>query len=469
MDDVTVADLHREHEGQSGVFPARLLLPTERATVAQLTNAAKERAPDPAVFEEHSPVFWTAEASSNRVDAYATFMSTGTLKNFAEDAKRGVSFQDSHLTDGLVRTLGQSVGARYIGPNAQARPEGIAAVEIDFYTLLGLDPTIDTFVRKAQTGLTRDVSVGFYGGWYRCTICDRDMRDYSDWNNYCPHYPGQKVAILDPKTGKATAERAVATAEIMDAHLAEVSSVYDGATEGAGILFVKARELADAGKLDPKEARFIEDRYRVRLPGMAPAWGVGIDLRTGTPGQRREVPGQRATPQEGTMTFEEQVRALLAEHGVAESADPLAHIRGVLGDQQSRIQAATAARDEQVRGALASLQLPCEGEDLLAAIRGHGDGLAALRKNADYGKRWHEQLIAEAEAEGVRALGDKFTEQRKAALKGLSPEDLIERRDTWREMGDIRNPGGRLTTDEPLGGGAPQKAPVPLSAYRQHG
>lgn len=459
MGDVSATLTTREHADQAGVFPARLLLPSERATVAQLTSAAKAHAPDPAVFDEHSPVFWTAEASSNRVDAYSTFMSVGTLKNFAEDAKRGIAFQDSHKTDGLVRTLGQSLGARYIGPNAQARPEGIAAVEVDFYSLLGLDATIDAFVRKAQTGLARDVSVGFFGGWYRCALCDRDMRDYSDWNNYCPHYPGQKVAVLDPKTQKPTSERIVVTAEVMDAHLSEVSTVFDGATPEASILFVKARELAEAGKLDPKEARFIEQRYRVRLPGMAPAFAVGIDLRT---------PAARATPQEGEMTFEEQLRALLTEHGVAEGTDMLAHVRDLMEGQQARIQRALTAREEQVRGALtSSLGLNCEEGDLLDAIRGNVDGLTALRRQAKYGDDWHKRLIEEAAGEGVRALGDKFTAERRTALNGLSPEDLIERRDTWREMGDVRNPGGRLTTDEPQGGGSPRPAPVPLAAYRE--
>ncbi len=85
-----------------------------------------------------------------------------------------------------------------------------------------------------------------------------------------PHNPTkpQKVAILDGTTGKPTGERQTVEAAIEDAHLAETSGVYDGATPEASILVIKARELADAGKLDPKEARFIEDRYRVRIPGM---------------------------------------------------------------------------------------------------------------------------------------------------------------------------------------------------------
>lgn len=445
------------------VFPARLVLDADgRATPAQLLAAAKGKALDPTILDDErfSPLFWTAEISSNRLDAYQTRMHPSSLKNYAEDAKRGVSFQDSHMTDGLHRTLGQSLGARYFGPGSQARPEGIAAVEADFYALQGLDPTIDSFINKVRAGITKDVSIGFYGGTYRCSICQRDMRDYSDWSNYCPHYPGQKIAILDAKTGKPTDQRETVEASIEDAHLAEVSTVYDGATASASILFVKARELADAGKLDPKEARFIEQRYRVRLPGMAPAFAVGLDLRA------RPSGGATPTPQEGDMTFEEQLRALLSEHGVPESADALAHVRTLLGDQRARVQAATAEREEQVRGALATVGLPCEGDDLLAAIRGHEPALATLRREAKYGGDWHKALIAEAAAEGVRALGQKFTEERRQALAGLSPDDLMERRDTWREMGDARLPGGRQTID-PAHKPLPSQQPtMPVSLFR---
>ncbi len=428
------------------IFPARLILEADtRATPAQLLAAAKGKALDPTVFDDErfTPFFWTAEISSNRLDAYSTRMAPSSLKNYAEDAKAGISFQDSHMTDGVHRTFGQSLGARYFGPGNKQRPEGIAAVEADFYSLLGLDGAIDAYVNKVRAGITKDVSIGFHGGTYRCSICDRDMRDYTDWQNYCPHYPGQKVAILDPKTGKPTEERQTVEAAIEDAHLAETSGVYDGATPEASILVIKARELADAGKLDPKEARFIEDRFRVRIPGMAPVHAVGLDLRARQSGTTpKEVPD---------MTLEEQLRALATEIGVPEGTDILAHVRTLATDTGARIATAVTARDEQVRNALAAIGLTAEGDDLVAAIRAHEATITTLRTNANYGADWHKRLIEEAASEAVRALGDKFTEQRKAALSRLSPEDLIESRDKWKEMGDALLPGGRKTTpgDEP--------------------
>lgn len=448
-------------------FPARILLGADgRATVAQLTALAKAKALDPAIFEDarFAPYFWTAEISNNFLDAYFTRMAVSSLKNFAADAKDGVSFQDSHQVDGVVRTLAQSIAARYFGPGSQARPEGVAAVEADFYSLLGLDPAIDSYVNKVRAGITKDVSVGFYGGTYRCLICNRDMRDYSDWSNYCPHYPGQKIAVLDPKTNKPTDERQTVEAAIEDAHLAETSGVYDGATPQASILVVKAKELADAGKLDPKEARFIERRYRVRISGADHIHGVGIDLRA----RASDTP---PASKEGEMTPEEQLRALLADHGLAEGGDLVAFVRDLATGTSGRIATALAARDEQVRGALATAGLSCEGDDLLAAIRGQGDGLTALRRNAGHGEKAHKALVEETAREAVRAFGEKFTPERRQALDGLDFDELTDRRDTYKEIGDKRLPGGRMTRegDPPDNGRLPingQGGAIPLAAYR---
>jgi len=221
------------------IFPARLILPVEeRATPVRLLASAKDKALDPTVFDDErfTPSFRTAEISSNRLDVYSTRMASSSLKNYAVDAKAGISFQDSHMTDGVHRPFGQPLGARYFGPGNKQRPEGIAAVEADFYSPLGLDGAIDAYANKVRAGITRDVSIGFHGGTYRRSICDRDMRDYSDYQNYCPHYPGQKVALLDPKAGKPIGERQTVEAAIEDVHLAETSGVYDGATLEASIL-----------------------------------------------------------------------------------------------------------------------------------------------------------------------------------------------------------------------------------------
>src|SRR5262249_7733673 len=71
----------------------------------------------------------------------------------------------------------------------------------------------------------------------------------------------------------------VATARIVDAHLSEYSAVYDGACPGAAIL--KAYQEQDAGRLTPKQARFLENRYvseRLNLASTQHRW-AGADSK----------------------------------------------------------------------------------------------------------------------------------------------------------------------------------------------
>lgn len=71
--------------------------PDSRVTLTQLTELARTRVLDPTIFDEHSPFFWSAEISSNRMDAYFTRMDPRTTpRNYAEDAQAGVAFQNSH-------------------------------------------------------------------------------------------------------------------------------------------------------------------------------------------------------------------------------------------------------------------------------------------------------------------------------------------------------------------------------------
>jgi hypothetical protein len=428
-------------------FPAHLQV-ADRATVAQLVTAVQGRAPVPESVDPARLVFWTAIASTSQLDAYSTYMSTATLRNFAADAKAGVSFQDGHLTDGAARTLGQSLMARYSGPNAEGTEPGIAAVEIDFFGERGLEPGTDATIRKMEIGVLRDVSVGFHlgtDGFYRCVLCNRDMFDYSDWQNACPHIPGMRYPVFD-KAGKPTDERVLATAEIVNARLSEVSAVYDGATPGASILAVKARQLSEAGRLDPERARVLEARYRINLPGTARAF-AGF-----TPSKEEPMP-----------TLEEQLRALATEIGVPEGTDILAHVRTLAADNGTRIKAATTQRDGEYRAALAAIGLSCEGDDLPSAIRQHGAALTAQRQLADDGRAYRADLITQVLDEGVRAFGaDYERDQEQAELESLPLASIKRRQANYAKVAAKTFPGGRQTTDEGGDGkqGARSQEPV---------
>ncbi len=392
--------------------PARVQI---RATNDELLALAKaQRALDPAIFEEFEPYFWAAEISSNRIDAYYTRMMPSSLRNYAADAAAGVAFQDSHRTDGLIRTFGHSLTGRYVEDGG----EDAAITLADFYTLRGMDPQIDGFINKARAGITRDVSIGFYGGRIICSICGKDM--WRDWS--CPHIPGieYEVTSTNEETGNEQRRMVLALGLVEDAHLAEVSVVYDGATPGAAIL--KAQAEAERGRIKPEAIRLIEQRYRLRLPD-----------------PRITVPGTAPAKEEPPVTQEpDPTRAQ------PESAPLATQLRTLFPD---------AATDEAIVEAVRTLKAEND----------------RLRPLADDGTRYREDLITAALTEGVRAYGDTFAKETyEGLLRGATIETIKRLRDDWQAVADRQFPGGRQTRDEDgSDSSSSSKAPeTPDAAYQ---
>ena len=190
-----------------------------------------------------TPFIFTAEISNDLLDSHFTHMSESTLRNYTEDANRGVAFLKGHNWHELP--VGYSVQATLEEGDKKR-------VVADFYTVRGMAET-DDLIKRMQTGLLRDVSVGFHGGEMTCDICKRDFWD-------CTHWPGLKYEEKDGDTVRTV----LATYTIENARLSEVSGVFDGSTPDAMIL--KAERFAAAGLLDAKQTELLEERYRIRLP-----------------------------------------------------------------------------------------------------------------------------------------------------------------------------------------------------------
>lgn len=211
---------------------------------------------DEDILASHPPFFFRAEISNDLLDSHFTHMSEKTLRNYVEDANRGVAFLKGH--DWKSLPIGYSLSATY--EDVADKKRAIA----DFYTITGLFEADDLIVRM-KSGLLRDVSVGFHGGEMICDICHQDFWD-------CRHWPGLKYEI---KEGDVI-RQIVATYTIDDAKLSEVSGVFDGSTPEAMIL--KAQRHAAAGLLSSKEIDILQQCYRVALPSKK-SFGVSHNQR----------------------------------------------------------------------------------------------------------------------------------------------------------------------------------------------
>lgn len=401
----------------------------------ELMALVNARAPDNTVFNDRPPFFWRAEISSGVLDAYFTRMANSSLTNYAADLGTGVAFQNSHRWAELG--WGQSISGTRV-------PDG--AVHGWFYTIPRLSlngVNTDDFIAGVRAGLVRDVSIGFYGGRFVCSICGKDM--LTDWE--CHHIPGIEYPLND-----TVSQLAIAIVE--DARLSEVSAVYDGATPGAAIL--KATSLADQNIITPQARALIEQRYRVSLPTRSyQMHPVSSPQLTTTPlllpleEPVTDVDAQLAERANTTLTMEALVADLRRDN--QELANELHAARVSLEQMESRANGLAATLEEATRRA-------SEAET----------SLRSASADIEAGKQYRTDLINELIVEGVRALGERFNEPVYLALVQSAPLQTIKQiRDDFRVQADALFTGGRKTPDsDPKPDANDGNKVIPSGVYR---
>lgn len=467
-------DNHGEHEGRIFAHPARVLAAT-LTTPERLMELAVERAFDPAYMREAKPFFWPAEISSNRLDAYYTKMTASSLRNYAADAANGVSFQNSHNNRQLG--FGRSLTGAFTETGEMVTGEQIEDVPlsrtvVEFYTVPGLrlhDVSTDDFIGGVRSSLIHDVSIGFYGGEVRCALCGRSLWDWD-----CPHVPGLTYPKRGPN-GDIIGEE-LAFAWVDNAHLAEVSAVYDGATPGAAIM--KAQQEANGGRLKPAAARFLEERYRIRLGGARSIWTAASVPQAGLPavaarggtmegnedpvvdgetteeptanaGGQAESDGEGETQADGAAAEASETEASAADESIRALRVSIAGLGLPEGDlpAQVRWMASEVLRLRPLEVRLADAQrMLVEQSGALDAAQVE---MARLRPLAADGETYRADLLADALREGVRALGAGFNEANYRALFATAELATIKQfRDDWRATAGTVFPGGRQSEDK---------------------
>lgn len=472
-------------------FPARLTRSDVKAIAPEgkLLELAQERAPDPTVFDEYPPHFWSAEFSSSRWDSYDTRMGTSSLRNFVEAATAGVAFLRNHdtRTDALGHTLlgkflpGSGGDQRVVtaeSGDGGAPDRALAA----FYAIT--DPTSVPYIAKMRAGVVRDVSVGFSGGQWLCSICQKDMRQW--WaEDGCRHLLGMDYVPRDETGQKIKGAKPIrARATIENSILREISGVYEGATPEAMIL--KGRALAEAGELSVNDARLVEARYRIRLPEARHIHTVDGEPFRKSP----EEPGQRL--------LEEKSPEPAPPGSPEKSANPDADAKGADGREDAgkpaeKEQDVERTISEETYALIRSL-LPKDfdpnasatdvivalvsrakaGTEELETLRPLKAEVERMRPMADYGSLCRSNLIEDALTEGVRARGNDWPkEENRVKFERMSVEDVEFWRDEFRSS--VKLTEGRKTTDDvetppdDKRTEAPTAPAVPDSAYSTRG
>lgn len=417
--------------------PARVLS-VQRGSAPQmdadhLRQLVEAKAFDPAVLTEGRELFfWPAEISSDRLDAFYTRMAATSLRNYAADAAVGVSFQNSHRQYELG--FGQSLTGEFVEDAEGQR------VRAWFYTISGLrlnEVLTTDLITGIRAGLVKDVSIGFYGGRFVCNVCGRDL-----WDWECQHIPGLSYEVKGADRIMRTTQ---AFAWVEDAHLAEVSAVFDGATPGAAIL--KAQREAEAGRVNDTARQVLEQRYRIHLPAQRRVWQAPAAGGGGLTSGRRPTPPVFSTTdihKENPMLIREQVQWQDEEGERVSGLLPTALLEDLLDVYEAQATLKSQVAELTTRQTALAAEKTTLGERAQALQA----RVAEMEPLAEMGRVYKADLVAEALAEGVRALGERFSADVYRPLLEAAPLASVKRmRDDWKAAGDAIFSGGRKTID----------------------
>ena len=428
-----------------------------------------------------------AEISNDLLDSYYTTMHITTLRNFREDAKSGVAFLEGHMPTRM--NYGRTFNARL------NKIEDRQRVLADIYTIRDINfgghmsfPSTNDFIRAVETDLVSDVSVGFYGGIWRCDLCGLDVFDWSDWDNMCRHWPGE--------TYEEDGKKITATATIEEAHLSEVSIVYDGATPEAQIT-KKARSMFERGLIDVPVVYRLNNLYNLRMApeewndltignkhslirhkskggasqmdlmeiiksaqiegiptdDVASAVRALID-KHGTLGTELDTAQKRTTELEteneslknGANTELESARKLNVDMGkqidvVRVENTELKEQIGVL-EKARDLDEDIAARNKDLK--TQNGELAEQVETLTTENQKLKDQVTESEEMAKLGQEMRDNLIVKTLEAGTRAYGSEFSvEGQKPVLEAMDLKTIRLTRKSWDDLGKERFPGGK--------------------------
>lgn len=401
---------------------ARIFTPTQRSanglilSEGELLARAKSRAFNPASLDTNAPIFFPVQMSSNVIDLYFTRMNPKTLANFAADAEGGVSFQDSHRTNALG--LGATLSGRFVQDSA----ETVRAVA-DVFTVGGI-AEIDAFIHRLNVGIARDASVGFYGGDFICGLCGMDL---FDWD--CPHIPGVEYdqTETDAAGNVIQTTQMQAFAWVDDAHLAELSVVYKGATPGAGIL--KAQQENAGGRVTPAIYQQFQTAHRgLAIPGYRALKSV-----SGTGGANWPYADDDSEDSPPAST----TRA--PAHNKGDSN---------MGTETKPVAGSVAIEDREPTPDPIRKRIMDTCKELKIAGETPEEAIRTMYQLAQDGQTYRDDLTEQALTEGVRAFGKDFDkESYRTMFANVAPGSIKRMLGDWKRVGDGVIPTGRQTEE----------------------
>jgi hypothetical protein len=362
---------------------------------------------------EDEPFVFEAEASNNSLDSYFTHMSERTLRNYARDGATGVQFLDSH--DNYNLGYGRTFSGRF-EEDPERRPVWNLAGRLGDAPA-GLEFAIapPEILQRAVLGVFTVPGIRFGGSL-----------TYASTDDF----------IRAVRGGLA---RSVSIGFSGGAHVCDVCGGnyrdYRACEHLAGFIY----EAGEQGGRQVLATVLVDGAELFELSAVYAGATPGAMI---TKAERLAAAGDLEPAK--IQLFEKRYKVALPHRTVFTPAA----IKGETNMSEN----VTEEQEAQAR----------QIADLTAEVE-------RLTPLAEVGRQYRADLVDEALAEGVRAIGAEFAQERyRTILENATPEVMRQMRDDWRSTGDARLKGGRLSEDEGMSQERqPDNRPlVPANAYK---
>ncbi len=136
--------------------------------------------PPPKPVTPENVFVYSALVANDQVDSYSTQFTPNALEQVARQIV-GMPVMRNHSTYGA----GDLPVGRWFGAEVVQR-DGVTWVRGLFYTARMGDADAQAMDARINTGIIREVSLSWWQGAMKCSVCGQDM-----WSGDCPHIPGE--------------------------------------------------------------------------------------------------------------------------------------------------------------------------------------------------------------------------------------------------------------------------------------
>lgn len=435
---------------------AKFGVPTE-AQLAKINKLAKRQLSADEVF-----AFSGKSAGDIMIPGRYIRLSPELLKVMADDAQKGVSFMLNHNWSNYGGIQAVPYGKVFDGVIEQSTEQD-ETVSLVLSKYIVRDSEVvdgvsaDSLIKKIETGVLSDTSIGWGTDTMVCSICGMNY-----WGGKCSHWRGQKYEMADgsEKVCTVTAMPPSLIIPYNNNALYEESIVWDGAYPGAIVTQSKSGDI-----IELPTGNFAVVGEKEEFPDNTLFHGYyhnGDIVTMVKKSEHKKVfttgglvpPTQSAKGDENKMN--ENLKKMLETFGIKiEEGKTVEELCNQLADAYVAI-----PEVEPKEGEAASYMTQEQATEKLGKELTADEVLSLANEGIDYRK----QLTDEALAMGVRAMGNEFAKETwEQTLASMGTKNIKDIMKTWETQANASIPAGRKT--DPAAGQLEQ-ATAPDEAFK---